>query len=514
MKHILIDLIGRLYKDYSKAQVVKFIQTHPEPFGISVVVDALKYWNIEHDLGSVSVEEIGMLPVNSILLFPSQKDWLIFREFKGDTIRVFHAKKGEFDLFVASLHDSWKGHVLLIDSDSEHSLPHADNRRWLPQEWSHSIIIAVALIMTALMFWHYSIVGILFFLSITGVILSISAYLEGKGISSVVVDGICRLGKSNNSCSTLLGSKSANIFGVPWSHLGIYYFFLHIYLISKVLICSGFDYLLEYDQILWFCAIPFITYSLIYQYMVSTIRCRVCLIIIALTIIGSVSAFINAPQLGQLEVSYALILEFLFFNIFLLAVLVFVESFVDRWKELLRKEKRYNGFLYDGSLLRYKLKQSEQIKDFTGLLSSKTGVLEPGLVIALSLGCTHCSKLFEGVMRYRDLYNSSVGFMLLPVGLTEGQLQVLAVINNSERWEEMLFFWYRIMTLKKAEKIFLKRYGTSESKLEGYSIESLKDFVIQNNINSLPRIYLQGFSLPPYLGPEDLIWYDREIYDL
>ena len=404
MNHILLRLAYYIQAKSALGEIHAFIKSHPEPKGVSVLVDACRRWGIDYELGVISVHELHLVPRYSLLLFPRFEDHLILREETDGIAHVFHQQKGEINVQVESLQGHWSGSVLLIDAESEHHLPKGGaSSLSKPMNW----LAVIVLLLTGLQLYHWGQVGIMLLPVLGGMFFSVAAYLTGMGIGSKIAEQVCQSGDQKGACSTLLQSPSARVLGVPWSLLGVLYFGIHSLLMLSAVHSPAQESILTIDALLWFSALPVLGYSLYFQFFLLRAWCRLCLLIGLMLLTGMALTSLLIPiAIGEVHAALPYLLWSLLFVLMVLA-LIAGHTLACKWITLKQDQRGYHAFLYNPAAVQARLSQSSQLDYFPDLLALAGSESQPILQIVLSLHCSHCKRLFDDLMQKNTWTRSS-----------------------------------------------------------------------------------------------------------
>ncbi|HTN08422.1 vitamin K epoxide reductase family protein [Agriterribacter sp.] len=364
------------------------LETHPDYPSLLSISDFLHSYNIENIALKTRVENFAEFPVPFIAhIFRTSANediFIIVHEVKGNRI-VYEAPDGtslireDIDKFS----QKFAGHVLLIDASE--AKPERDYGIKQKTEHREKIISTLALIaipVVALaymisMFFRYPAVTVVFgelflLLALVGTGVSFLLLLFEIDNHNPLLKEVCRPGKKIN-CTAVLQSKASGIMGVSWSSIGFCYFsgmllFLLVLGIdsSQALLVTGSVSVLS---------LPYIFFSLYYQWKVVKQWCVLCLAIQAILllqfIVAATGGFYN--NLSVAEVSFGTYMATILFFMFPALALYITLPAIKKSKE---------GVSHYHALQR--LKHNRQV--FDALLGRQKKIEHPTKELGITIG--------------------------------------------------------------------------------------------------------------------------------
>lgn len=268
MEKTITKYLRHLKIPISNAYLEKLILSHQDyPFLISIA-DTFEKIGIEYDFLKINKENISQyLPC---LIHVERNE--------GDLIFISNRKDLKKNL--DNIH-FWNGVILKVKKTD--SILDTQNRiqflkeRTLKKAWTFSLSsILIISIITSIPYLSLSDILILF-TNLFGITLGATLIQKDLGMSSKILDNFCST-KKNNGCDQILSSFKTKI---SLSELTLIYFIFQFFCITL-----PFFFPLEAEKtaiiliILSFLTLPVILFSLIFQFFIIKVRCRLCLLVI------------------------------------------------------------------------------------------------------------------------------------------------------------------------------------------------------------------------------------------
>lgn len=343
-------------------------------------------------------------------------------------------------------------------------------------------------------------------LHVIGLTLSLLLFARQMGYSNKITDSICSGGSKKANCNSVLNSAGGSLFGIiTWSEIGLIYFFT--LLVGKLIL--GYE---DISFILAFIAtisLPYVFYSLFYQWRVVKSWCPLCLGV----------QFVLLAQFVVAIVLWDGTIDSIVSNILILMLIgLIVTSILFSVKPLLEKSIR---FKYTRITLN-KLKHSEQVKSAffettpmnTDMITKITFFPEEKNIISFVFSpvCGHCIKKIESLIEIVENYDEvGIEFIFCNIDYTthaDANISKYLVEKYIESPDDFI----------KSLKEYAKRYPQSRNELENYQstsstsaqaeaiINSHNYWCHMNKITGTPAIFLNNRKLSEYYDLDDIIY--------
>ncbi len=470
------------------------------------VYRSLQYFGLNCNV--VRIDMPGLLSLHRPVLLHIKEDEseeiILAKEIDKDRITYYDSSKQHF------YRTSSKEFIGKWDGIAIYASQQKYRTKW-GREW---LLLPVLLIMTILSFQNLA--YLLFTLNSLGLYVSSVLLLHEKGISSILVNNVCKINK-NFDCDAVVKSQSAKIGLISLAELSCIYFssiLLLIFAAHAILLLPHSD-TIEYLSFLNLLCCPFLLYSIISQWHLKK-WCFLCLSISL--IIGSETLLLFCFYHRR---SIPLqILELHSFFIFLVGICLFAiqkylsqkEIYQNLQTEMLKIKRKPNIF----SLL---IEQSPSIliQDNSYLIIGKKDA-PITITTWISPFCAHCGKLITDMISMYKIHQDKFQWHIYlkgkkPTERVENEVQLFLVslyLKDAQHFSDTLKYWYR-----NPRKSFLKACTATITNEAMLLFEEQVAFTEEMNIKEYPSVFMNGVQLPKEYSLTDLpyILYDKEIIE-
>ncbi len=200
--------------------------------------------------------------------------------------------------------------------------------------------------------------GVYTFLTLAGCIIGVLLLWHEVDEYNPAIKEICHGGKKIN-CSAILNSKASKVFGISWSVLGSTYFIgMLISLLAGGITNTYNLFLLSWINVI---ALPYIIYSISYQYFVAKQWCVLCLAVQAVLFLQFVIAFAGSfhslHNISEIPYQAFITIAASFLSVFvtLLLLIPALEKTKDsRYKTISLQRLKHNPQIFEALLTRQK----------------------------------------------------------------------------------------------------------------------------------------------------------------
>jgi hypothetical protein len=301
---VTIQLMNYLKIPITNSTIQTRVEEHMEFPSLISVSDALHHWNVKNIALKVEKENLGKLPIpfiahldNGTSLFET-----VTKVTESDvsylTLSGIQRKK-RIETFLSA----WTGVVLAIQPPFNYKEIDYDIKKRI-ERWRHfrkpfmlisAILLAVMFVVSISIFYkaYFYYTSILFLLKVIGLFITLLLLSYELNNTSSIVRRICTLSRRFN-CQAVLGSKAAKIFGrIGWNEIGFFYFAGGlIYLLSSM---PDIQESIEMLCALNFLSLPYILYSVFYQWRIAKVWCPLCLLVQGLLLVEFFNFLIGYP---------------------------------------------------------------------------------------------------------------------------------------------------------------------------------------------------------------------------
>ncbi len=375
------------------------------------------------------------------------------------------------------------------------------------------LVAAVSIVAFMRFGFHASLFPVVFLLlSFAGVITSATLQLFEINRNNPFLKRVCHIGE-NIDCAAILNSGASKIFGISWATIGFTYFSgVLLSIIAGGIVDAHFLSVAATINIL---ALPFILYSLFYQFFVVRKVCPLCLlvqIVLLLQFATSLAGGFLAESKIADDLRYSMPVFILFFAITFFALQITIIAI----------NKTKQAHILGNKIQR--LKQNKQV--FSALLAENKKVENPAtglgitikktdapinIILVLGLYCGVCSKTYFKIIqliREKQVVDLQLIFASAtdennPKNLPLKHLLTIAEQGDINNIENALRDWF--LAGKKDYKEFAAHYPVEE-KMNGQrgNIKAMREWCEKEEITAVPEIYINGTRLPDIYNADDL----------
>ena len=519
----------------------KEIEEHPNYPSLLSLSDVLSNYGIENIAIKIDVDKLDKLPtpfITQILgIKSSTKYFTVVKEINQFGVQFFDPESHRWKMISKEAFSKRFLDVVLLAELGEKSGEKnyiqkikAEKMSRLGQSLSIlfvplTIIIAwiIAFTSTGTASW----LPIVFsFITLCGCAISILLLWYDIDQHNPALKQICSTGKKIN-CGAILQSKAAKIIGISWSTIGFTYFAGMLIL----MLFSGLTNSITLFTLSWLnvLVLPYVAYSIYYQWRIAKQWCALCLSIQALLILQFLSAEVGAwHSLSSfsaftlswiIEISIAFVLPFI------------ATTILQQAMQKAKESKRLNIELQ-------KLKHNKQI--FEALLEKqqKTSALPPGMGITLgspnaryrllkvcSPYCGPCARAHQPMEELLENNNDLQLQIIFTASNSEGDIRtppvkhLLAVAETNEEIvvKQALDDWY--LPDKKDYEVFAAKYPLNgELFNQNAKVDAMRAWCDKTEIEYTPTFFVsicdndnldatQFYKLPQMYSVADLKYF-------
>lgn len=521
---LLVDLLNvKITHD----KLTRLIEQHPDFPSLLSISDVLKGFGIDTISAIFSSEALTRLPAPFIATISAHdKNKLYFsvvKQIDDQEITFYDPQRSKW---VTTQHDiffkRYSGHILICevndqagDSDYKKLELYRKQRSLLT---SLSVIVAGLLIFIAC-FHAYSLLGV----SALSALLSVGLTIIGITISGLLVwheidrqnpmlISICKFGAKVN-CELVLNSKASKLFGVSCSTIGLTYFAGNL----LILMLNGIINRQSHLVIAWLniLSLPYVIFSLFYQWKIVKSWCTWCLgiqsILILQTIVFYLAGWLTVEGLGIIAKPY-LVTSTL--TIYLISFW-FIQNSVAALKNANENERSSNRIqqiknnpIVFGALLKSGVTNNVST-DGLGILLGNPGATNK-IIKVCSLYCSPCGKALkplEQLLNYDDDLQIQIIFSSRFAlddsrNLPMKHLLGIADVLGEDVFKQALNEWYAGDRFDYNK--FISKYSFLNMDKHEKKITDMNAWCKKSHITYTPTIYINGYRLPQQYDVEDL----------
>lgn len=484
------------------------LNEHPDYPSFLSITDSLKKWNVDCLALQANANSLLSIPTPFITILKDGQ-FIVVREILDDEIKIIN-QYGKNELVKTNQFiEKWSETIIIAESnDLSGEIDYIKNQRAAILSTSIIALIPIGILLSVLVPFLDGSVGLVPSLFVVTKLIGLTAsvlllwYDIDKG--NPLLKQICS-GIQKSSCSAVLNTRAASIGGIiTWSEVGFFYFFSALLFVAFV----GINSVLPVLNVFSLVALPYVIFSIYYQWKVVKQWCVLCLWVQAVLLIEGILALINNV------VSYAAIEQVIFTNWSVVLIVLFIP--IISWyllKPILKRNQaaKYEKWSY------LKLKYDEQV--FNSLLQSQPSIIAyPTEGLGITIGNPNATKTIvkvcnpycgpcatahpelEKIIKDNPSIKAQIIFTTTNNEKDRGfkpvkHLLAIAAKGDDLLTEHALDDWY-LAKEKDYDKFAIKYPINGELQKESEKIDLMKTWCDKVKIEYTPTIFIDGFKLP------------------
>lgn len=521
MKEQLVRIVVHLLKQnrisFHQKELEFQIKSHPSYPSLHSITGVLDHFNIENVAAQVEVEEliIEQLPYSFIAqLNDHNSKKLVTIKRDGDSYIINDGVQKSYSLTKEGFIDKFTGIVVAVERSG------LNNTK---KDYSsfHYIASLTLIALLALFFSvdsQFNITDYAFtLLSFLGVVVSAVIVQQELGLQTKMGDAFCSDNANNKNCDAVLTSDGAKLLKfLKLSDASLIYF---IFLSISSFVLPRESDILNLTSII---VLPFILFSIYYQYQVVKSWCMLCLTIAGIMFVQGVMALVN------IESNYLSHMNSWIPTILIYLIILFtwkmsrpkIEELLSlRNNELkaIKFKRNFNLFkrlLLDSKRLNTSIDDIEEIQFGTGGTNTE-------IVVITNPFCGFCKPVHEMMDKLLDKFGDEVNITIrFNININDPDSDLVGItsrileIYNRQGKEECMKAINEIYSDRNPKEWILKwgKCNEKENYINTLSIQ--KQWCTNNNINFTPQILVNGYSYPSEYDKEDLFVFMDDLIEL
>lgn len=497
-----------VYVDY--ALFYQSMHNHPRVGTVHSFIDTLNKFEIKNYIVKIDFDQLDENPFPLIGFLNTGKESseliIILKKKKKEVHYLLNNKliKESKDSFA----DKWEGTAIYLEPNGK------DSRYKLTvmQIIALAIIYLLLLVISIAFMSHPANLMLVFCL--IGFLISMSLFKHDLGLSDIFANAVCKK-NSIVDCDKVLDSNASTIFKVKMSDVGVVFFIVNIVLLLFSLISSSYNFVI-FSGILSIMSLPYILFSLSYQFLYLKKICPLC---ISVMTVLTILSFISIYNVDIAKYVLSILDIFLFVTIVLLVILgyrYYVISLKSKIKQIKDSETLFT-VKKDVELFN-KIMNSQEIA-FTSR-ENKSFYLgyrdnENCISIILSFNCPSCARIFEDLVTCLKRDPDSFGVHLYFIGLNDEKqeesrklfIYLLNVYNEfgQSSFVDNLMDWYKNSHLEDSQ-IYKK---INEIHMDDNKIREINDYIFDDveSFDYTPIVVVNNKIVPMYYSLADVKYF-------
>ncbi len=506
---LVVDAFLKLMKvKVSLNTIDQTLQEHPDYPSFLSIADTLRKWNIDSLALQTNADKLLSLPTPFITNY-NNGQFIVVNQFFGDEIKVVN-QHGKIELLKMEYFlEKWSETIIVAESN-ENSGEKNYNKKQLIQILNTFAIALIPLGILAYVLVPFingtvEIIATLYlFAKLIGLTASVLLLWYDIDKGNPLLKQICS-GIQKANCSAVLNTKAASLFGIlTWSEVGFIYF------ASSLLFAafSGINTILPLLNIFSLLVLPYIIFSIYYQWKIAKQWCVLCLAVQSVLLVEGIFTAIDY------SISYATIEQLIinhwpsaFTAIFVPIAVWFLLKPILKRNQAAKYEKR--SYL--------QLKYNDEV--FWTLLQKQASVIEyPSDGLGITIGnpnakhtiikvcnpyCGPCALAHPELENVIQNNSDIKARIIFSVSEDERDFRAkpvrhflaIAAMGNSELTNHVLDEWY--LASQKDYDAFAAKYPINvDLRIQTEKISKMRKWCDRAKIKYTPTIFIDGYELP------------------
>lgn len=487
------------------------INKHPDYPSLLALSDCLEAWHIPNEAFKIQEGDVKI----DTLTFPfiayvtiSGGKFLLIKKFTDGKILFNDERPGLRSISEKEFLAVWDGVILkanTTEKSGEESYQSNQVRSYLLScRTPLTVLVCLALLFLLLESRIFdSSFMILILIKILGVSVSIMLLLSSLNINNPFIQSLCNI--NENNCDAILKSKAANVTDwLSWSEIGFFYFSGS--LIALVLFQHS-GLVLSLSNL---CCIPYVAYSLAYQYKAKN-WCVLCCVVQAL-LVSEFLVFAYNYGYHPSELNYSNIIPVVISFSIPISLWSFVKPLLKDAGEAKPIKHQLNRFKYNTELFNRILSNQHKYILNDDLLPIVLGNPQARTIITIVSNpfCGPCAAVhndleellsFKPDIQVKIIFVSKRSWLSTDKYFVVRHLVALAQ-SDSNTARTALKDWYK--SSEKEYQMLVKKYPTFDLERANTAIDKQHQWCEEANIEFTPTIMLNGYKVPDPYKLDDL----------
>jgi thiol-disulfide isomerase/thioredoxin len=525
-----ITFLKLLSVKVNSTSVNETLQNHPDWPSMLCISDSLNKWNIPNAAGKIEKNQIDQLPA-PFIAYMNDRQYPLSIVTKVDTTTIEYYFKNYNKKIIESKEDflkNWTGIYLIAEPNVQSGeKDYLRNRR---KYFIHNLIpVSLFVLAAGLSFFTlYKTVsnnsGIL--INTTGMYFQYFILLAGIVVTSLLLwyeidknnpllKKVCT-GIAKGNCNAILTGKKSKVFNwLSWSEVGFFYFTGGLLLL--LFFGNNINSAISLLGLLNLFAMPYIVFSVYYQWRVAKQWCVLCLGVQALLLIGGINILSNNFLSAFPTISFSFLISAVL--IYLLPVFLWysIKPSILQLQESKNTKREFLRIKFNTQIFETLLKKQKEVSISAEGLGIDIGNPDATntLIKVCNPYCGPCAKAHPQIDKLlEEIPNLKVKIIFTSSNQPEdpaykpvSHLLAINQKNDSQKIiKQALDNWY--LAEKKDYELFAKKYPMNgELAKQGNKIETMKNWCKATDISFTPTIFINGYQIPDAYSIEDLNYF-------
>ncbi len=511
----LFEYLKKLNIVINKNDFIFQFQSHSEYPNLLSISDTLFFFKINNRAFQLDFKDLELLPNLFVASLNDEKNEHDFFLIEKKDNQYFIIKNNiSIEISTIDLEKRWSGVIFLIGKSNYESSHNNRNKI--------NLLLSSFCFIGFLMFFfgfESNLISKLFILFPTiGIFFSVVALKDLFGLNIDLINNFCKI-TTSSSCESILSSDKWKIFSyINFSDLAIVFFSSQFLGLLTILVSGNSIEFFSIQSILLFGSIPVILLSLYFQKFVEKKWCPICMVIILIIILEIVYLIYFFDFNFQFSFKSLL----LFGLVFLITALIWnvLKRLLNENKYLKENELKSNRFIRNYEIFKNTLISKEKAEfPFTpfvlGNKYSKTII-----TIITSPFCGFCKEAFDVLDNIFDKHSDNLQIQILfKINIYEDNmiskslfdtLYTIYLEKGAHDLRKAIKDWYEY---KDYEKWAVFYDTCSNFDVTIPILKNQNDWLIENNLNFSPIIFINGYQYPEMYERVNLKFFINELLE-
>jgi len=484
------------------------LNEHPDYPSFLSITDSLKKWNVDCLALQANANNLLSIPTPFITILKDAQ-FIVVREILDDEIKIINQYGKKELVRMNQFIEKWSETIIIAESNElSGEIDYIKKQRAAILNKFIIALIPIGILVSVLVPFINGSVGLVPSLFVVTTLIGLTAsvlllwYDIDKG--NPFLKQICS-GIQKASCSAVLNTKAASIGGiVTWSEVGFFYFSSSLLFTAFV----GINTVLPVLNVFSLLALPYVIFSIYYQWRVAKQWCVICLWVQAVLLIEGILTINNNL------VSYSAIEQVIIANWSVVLIVLIIP--IISWYLLKPMLKRNQAAKYEKwSYL--KLKYNAQVFNF--LLQKQPSIIAyPTQGLGITIGNPNATKTIvkvcnpycgpcatahpelEKIIKDNPSIKAQIIFTTTNNEKDRGLKPVKHLLAIAAKGDDLLIEhalddWY-LAKEKNYDKFAIKYPINGELQIQAENIDLMKTWCDKVKIEYTPTIFIDGYKLP------------------
>lgn len=516
---IVAALLKQMKVKVSMQTINESLQSHPDYPSFLSISDSLNNWKVENLVIQTSAEKLTEIPTPFITSFKQGVFVVVFEVAENELLIVNqHGKKETIatSVFLAQ----WTENILVAEANElSGEINYHKNIKEAKIKIAIYGLIPIGILASLFIPYLYGSITLIptlyLLVKLIGLIASVLLLWYDIDKGNPLLKQICS-GIQKANCSAVLNTKAATLGGmVTWSEVGFVYFAGSL-LFSAL---AGINKVLPVLSIISLLALPYIIFSIYYQWKVAKQWCVLCLMVQAVLLAEGILVIAN-NSLSFSETTGAFANNFIFalYALLIPSISWFLVKPLLKRLQVAKYEKRsYSMLKFNDDVFWSLLKNQPSIVNHS---TSELGITignpkaKHTIIKVCNPYCGPCSTAHPEIEKIIE-HNSDVKARIIFTATNQendrGTKPVKHLLAISEKGDENLTKtalddWY--LAKEKNYDVFANKYPMNgELDKQTDKINQMKDWCEKVKIEYTPTIFIDGFLLPKGYQIKDINYF-------